>query len=78
MTLAFVENIECAIHGDPVYPGAKVGSSIEALELAIASEEGFLHDLFRVGLIFGNAEGDTKDTLAVACYKQAVSVFVSG
>ena len=45
---------------------------------AAATVAPLLHDLFGVGLIFCNAEGNTKDTLAVACDKQAVSVFLSG
>jgi hypothetical protein len=78
LVLSLIQNIECEVHSDPVNPRSKVGSSIEVLELAIASEECFLHDFVGVGLIFRNAESDTKDTSAVSRYKRAVSIFVSG
>jgi hypothetical protein len=78
--LAFllVQYIECAIHSDSVNPGSKVGPSIKVLELAITSEESFLHDLIRISLVFGYAEGDTKNTLTVTCDKQAISILLSG
>ena len=50
---------------------------LEAFELLIAAKEGFLNDLFGVGLVAGDAEGDSEDGLAVAYDELAVGLFVS-
>src|SRR5579871_6812059 len=75
---SFVLHIEGTVDGDAVDPGSELGARLEAFKLLIAAEEGFLNDLFGVGLVAGDAEGYAEDSRAVAYDELAVGLFVSG
>ena len=76
--LSFVLHIEGTVDGDAIDPGSEFGARLEAFELLIAAKEGFLNDLFSIGLVAGDAEGHAEDGVAVAYDECAVGFFVSG
>jgi hypothetical protein len=75
---AAFDEIEGAVHGDAVDPGAKGGLFTEAGELFIGEEEGFLGGLLGVDGVAGDAVGHAKNGGEVTIHEHAKGVSIAG
>jgi hypothetical protein len=57
-TATGTQMIQRTVHEDAIEPGAKVGSFFELLKMQIRVEQTILHDILRILLIAGDAEGE--------------------
>ena len=78
VAVAAFDEIEGCIHGNSRDPGGERSVVTKAGKLVVGAQERLLRGLFRVGLIAGDAEGDTMDGAEVAIHENPVGVPVSG
>jgi len=63
--LAHTDQIEGAICGDAIEPGAERRTSVEAVELFVSAKKGFLNHVLGILFITSHTEGETEDRPAM-------------
>lgn len=72
-SLAFAQDFEGGVGGDPVQPGGEAGLFAEIVQVFEGGEEGLLGDVLGVVFVLGDAAGESVDPAFVA-----VSQFLEG
>src|SRR4029077_16794067 len=77
-SLARPDQVERAVGRDTVKPGAEARSPIEAGDLPVNPQKGFLHQVFSVLFVSRHAKRQTEHTMAMPLHQHTEGVSISG